>query len=468
MIYQTGFAQQFFKKIPIQATLGTIVSSDSLTPFLLRTRQYGLVPLKSGIGYFNLSLRKEYDSLYSTTDRRLKRFGYGYGIETHLNIGKVNQLLMPVSHFKVRYGAFELYGGRRREIQGLVDTLGTMGSYIWSGNALPMPKIEISVPNFTTIMKNGLLAIKGNLAHGWFGKGDSVQNVWLHQKSLYARIGKPDWKVHLIGGFNHQVQWGGYPTKPFYDEISEQTISKFGTDFTTFFKISTGVRLNKYGKGNQVGVPSNEAGNRAGNHLGTVDIGITTNLRHTTFFIYKQSIYEDGSLFYLSNIIDGLYGVSVKRNIGIVKNITFEYFHSLNQGGDVFELQPELRGRDNYFNNSLYKDNWSYKNFGIGTPLITKNNEGNNLSNTPFFNNRIQSISFGVVYFTRKIVNKTEILNLNNYGTYYIPLTIKQLSFKQTTFFRIKDITYYLALSLDSNHFENFNLGTEIKILKNL
>ena len=29
--------------------------------------------------------------------------------------------------------------------------------------------------------------------------------TYLHQKSLYGRFGKPEWKLKLYGGFNHQV-----------------------------------------------------------------------------------------------------------------------------------------------------------------------------------------------------------------------------------------------------------------------
>ena len=32
--------------------------------------------------------------------------------------------------------------------------------------------------------------------------------TYLHQKSLYGRFGKPEWKLKLYGGFNHQVLWG--------------------------------------------------------------------------------------------------------------------------------------------------------------------------------------------------------------------------------------------------------------------
>lgn len=463
LLFQTGFAQSIFKKTQIHAMLGTIVSSDSTTPFLLRSKQYGLVPVKSGIGYFNLSLKKEYDSLYTTTSRKLKKFSYGYGLETHVNFGKTNQILLPVVHIKARYGAFELYGGRRREIQGLVDTLGTMGSYIWSGNALPIPKIEISIPNFTPISKNGLIAIKGNFAHGWFGKGDSVQNVWLHQKSFYTRLGKSTWKIHLIGGFNHQVQWGGYPTRPFYDEISKQTITKFGTDLSTFFKMATGVRLNKNGVGwdNQPGVAANEAGNRAGNHLGSADIGIVTNIYDYTFQIYKQSIFEDGSLYYLSNIEDGLYGISVNHKKGTFRHLTLEYLYTMGQGGDAFELQPQLRGRDNYFNNSLYKDNWTYKKQVIGTPLI-------NLTSTQYtyFDNRIKAIHANAHYVIKTIAFKSQMIVSENHGTYFVNKYIIQYSLAQSMEMQWKQYFISLSVSLDSRNNLIKNTGAHLKICR--
>ncbi len=465
LIYQIGFAQEVFKKIQIQTTLGSIISSDSTTPFLLRSNQYGIVPLKSGLGYLNISIKKEYDSLYTTTDRKLKKFGYGYGIETHLNVGRVNKVLLPVAHIKIRYGAFELYGGRRREIQGLVDTLGTMGSYIWSGNALPMPKIEISIPTYTPIIKNGLIAIKGNFAHGWFGKGDSVQNVWLHQKSFYARIGRPAWKIHLIGGFNHQVQWGGYPTKPFYDAISKQTITKFGTDFATFIKMATGVRLNKNGVGwaNQPGVSANEAGNRVGNHIGTADIGFVTKAYNSTISVYKQSIFEDGSLFYLSNIEDGLYGVSLNHNAGILRHLTIEYLYTMSQGGDAFEFQPQLRGRDNYFNNSLYMDNWTYRSQNIGTSLITLNNNNGKLR---YFDNRVKATHISLYYSIRDLSFKTQILQSQNYGTYFASKYSKLLSLGQSIEMNWRQYIASFCLSIDSKENIAENLGTNIKICR--
>jgi hypothetical protein len=420
-----SFSQQkLLSGFRAEASSGLLVSTNNRTPFLLKANRYGTVPLESQMLYLNTKLKKDYDSLY-TIDRKLKRFNVGYELEPHINLGKTSQILLVQAYFKARYGAFEFYGGRRREIQGLVDTLGTMGSYIWSGNALPLPKVEVSIPNYTPILRNGLLSIKGNFAHGWFGKGDSVQNVWLHQKSFYARIGKPSWKLNLIGGFNHQVQWGGYPTKPFYDEISHQVINSFSTDFPTFLKVASGISMNKDGQGltNPNGVPGNDATNRSGNHLGTIDIGIEISLlSFGKIMIYRQSIYEDGSLFYLNNISDGLLGFSFKPKHKILKNLSFEYIDSRSQGGELFEMIPELRGRDNYFNNSLYKDSWVYKNHIISNPLFFTDIENRQTKNKNYvINNRIQAVNFTIHYEMFKIAFVSKIVSSNNFGTYDTP-----------------------------------------------
>jgi hypothetical protein len=464
------YSQKFLQKTNIQASIGGIICSDSTTPFLLRSNQYGLVPLQSGIGFLNLNFKQEYDSLY-TINKKLKRFGYGYGLELHTNLGRVNQLLLPVAHLKIRYGAFELYGGRRREIQGLVDTLGTMGSYIWSGNALPMPKVELSIPNYTPIMKNGLISIKGNFAHGWFGKGDSVQNVWLHQKSFYARIGKPSWKIHLIGGLNHQVQWGGYPTKPFYDELSKQTINRFSTDFSTFLKVATGVSMNNKGQGLNTGAPANEALNRAGNHLGSIDVGLNFNISGYGILMYRQSFYEDGSLFYLNNIEDGLLGISIFNNLRKIKKIIFEYFSSQSQGGAVYEDIPELRGLDNYFNNGIYRDNWTYKRSIIGTPLLlshANNYIHQTLDPNYVFNNRVNAFNIGIEYNILSFSHFTQIVNSKNFGNYNYPINYPQLSFLQKIQRDYGGFRINLNLSGDIGKLWPKNFGCNLVVKKQL
>ena len=470
--------QRYFKKTRIESQLGFISSTTKNTPFLLRSNQYGLVPLESQVGFVSGNVLLEYDSLF-TQSKKLKPFGFGFGFTPHINFGGRNQILFPEAYAKVRFKSFEFYAGRRREIQGLVDTLGTMGSYIWSGNALPLPKVEISIPNYTPILGNGLVSIKGNFAHGWFGKGDSVQNVLLHQKSLYLKIGKPNWRISMIGGFNHQVQWGGYPTKPFFDNISKQVISKFGNDFPTFLNTVTGVSLSKGGKGwdNQAGVAGNEAGNRSGNHLGTLDIGMELRLKEGRLLIYRQSIFDDGSLFYLNNISDGLFGVSFlsSKSQNFLKKITFEYLNTANQGGRYFFNQaPQLRGVDNYFNNGIYLDNWTYKNQTIGNSLFVPTSnldlKNNSIENPNYLiNNRVSAINLNVFYSYKGFVANSQIISSRNFGNYDYAIDKSQMHVKQNVAYFYKSLYYHISIASDFGELwpraTGLNIGVK-KVLK--
>jgi len=469
----TSFAQTFFSKTKYQLETGTYFSTSAITPFWLRANQYGIVPLQAPVLTFRGSANKEYDS--TKNDRQnLKKFGIGYGFWGVANVGKQSGLFLPEAYLKVRFGAFEIYGGRRREVIGLVDTTLTSGSYSWSGNALPMPKIQISIPNYTSIIGKGILSIKGGYAHGWFGTQGDVKKYYLHQKWFYGRIGKPNWKIKFFGGFNHQVQWGGYPIKPYTEKQTGRPITNYGKDFKTYLNVVTGVSLNTKGGLALDGVPLNEAWNRSGNHLGTIDFATEINLTHSNLLVYRQNIYEDGSLFYLNNISDGLFGFSlVRKNVqkGIIR-FCFEYLNTTSQGGkpeERYDNIPQLRGNDNYFNNGIYTSGWTYRNNIIGTPLMTplSQNKSTLISNYNFsdqpnsyiVNNRLKAYNLSL---TGKMLNlnfTTKFILSNNLGVYSSPFSAKQFSFIQQLSYKLPKYILVSSLSIDSGKLFDNNLG---------
>ncbi|RFS17222.1 capsule assembly Wzi family protein [Emticicia sp. C21] len=432
--------QSFLKNTYYQTEIGAYLSTSGKTPFLARTNQYGIVPLESSVLTVRGGIYKEYDSTFNSRNQ-LNRFNIGFGINAVANVGKVNQILLPEAFVKVRSGAFELYIGRMREIVGLVDTALTSGSYIWSGNAMPLPKIQICIPNYISILGQNLLSIKGAYSHGWFDNG-LVQNFYLHQKYLYTRIGKPNWKVKLYSGFNHQVQWGGKPAVPYIDKTTGILIEKFPSGLSTYFKVVSGVSINEGDNSLSTQIPLNEAWNRAGNHLGSLDIATEVNFKTFDLFLYRQNIFEDGSLFYLNNINDGLIGISINRKhikIGINK-ITLEYLDSRNQGGGTGadNTIPQLRGRDNYFNNSVYSDSWTYGGKTIGSPLLTPINSVDSklLANkqlegysSNYIFNRISAFSLSLRGGGKKIEYYAKLLISHNLGSYSMPINAKQFSF---------------------------------------
>ncbi len=480
LTFNVCIAQSLTKNIRYELESGIYTSTSGQNPFLLRSNQYGIIPLESQFLTLRGAAHKEYDSTKNEQNKQ-KRFSYGYGLSTVVNVGKVNQIILPEAYLKVRYGAFELYGGRRKEVVGLVDSTLTSGSYIWSGNALPMPKLQISIPNYVSILGHGIISIKGSYAHGWFGSSDSTKNFFLHQKYLYGRIGKPNWRVKMYAGFNHQVQWGGKPPKPYIESQTGKLITNYGNDFSSYLNVISGVSLNRKGDGiSKDGIPINDAWNRSGNHLGSIDIATEISFNKFDLFIYRQSFYEDGSLFYLGNITDGLLGVSYKRkniNIGLIK-LTFEYFDSRSQGGPAGSGStiPQIRGGDSYFNNTFYQ--WIYRGNTIGTPLIVplRNVQkevfspnyvsiSKSLPATYMVVNRLSGVFLGAYYRIKEVSFITKFSNTSN-QVYGVAKKFNQTSIFQSVQFYYKKNSVSSQISYDSDALFKSNLGIGLQLMR--
>ncbi len=224
----TGFAQsaQPAKPWRYRLELGRYFAASGQTPFWLRANQYGLVPRQAPLLTFRPAIGMDYhpapsrpvDSLYTAQPR----IDWGWGLQAVFNGGETNQLLLAQAFLKLKIGpGLELWAGRREELVGLVDSTLTSGSYAWSGNTRPMPKIQLALPDY--LPRRGLFSIKGFYGHGWFEPDRLFKNMLLHQKALYGRVGKPHWRLKLFGGINHQVMWGGaYGPQP---GIARQTAS---------------------------------------------------------------------------------------------------------------------------------------------------------------------------------------------------------------------------------------------------
>lgn len=480
-LYRTGllyfltlsaaFGQKWLNGIKYHAESGAYISTSGKTPFLMRSNQYGTVPLENPVFTIGGSANKDYDSTRNAENQKMKLFSFGYGINAVVNAGKVNQLLLPEAYFKVKIGAFEFYGGRRKEIIGLVDTVLSSGSFIWSGNALPIPKLQIAIPNYTPILGNGLFSVKGIYAHGWFENGP-VKNFYLHQKNLYIRIGKPAWKVKLYAGANHQVQWGGRPAEPYIDKKTGKLITEFPSDFAAYLKIISGISINKGDSSLNSNIPINEAWNRAGNHLGTIDIAAEINAQNFDIFIYRQSIYEDGSLYYLSNITDGLIGISLKRKFvdrGITR-VSIEYLDTRNQGGagESDNNIPQLRGMDNYFQNATYTNGWTYYGNTIGTPFLTPvrtiNKEGlpqadGKPQTDTFIINRVQALSLALAGRTKKLDYYIKAIYNKNIGNYGYVLDRTHIALLGKVKYKLPNFSVVSSVSFDEGNLFPTTLG---------
>ncbi len=387
IIFMLGFTchvsaqdSTFLYKIDL---LGSISSSNQ-TPFWLRSNAYGAIP---DHGSF-LSGRWGIYKKYHPNNPRF--FKWSAGAELATNLTKKSDLFFTELYAAAMIGPIEFSIGNRKSYMGLGDSTMTMGSVAMSQNYRPYPKIEISTPNFVNLIPGkDFISFKFNYSDGLLGGADVsygnvnyVPKIYMHQKSLYLKLGGSNNKINLYGGFNHQAMWGG-----------EYKIFSGGLSPSLAYKYVV------------IGKPW--ANSRVGNHFGSIDLGMTVKGKTWEYFVYRQSIYEDGSLIDLSNVADGLNGVKIQRRIlptsqegFIVKSFLIEYLFTKNQGGSIFDFDSGIFGRDNYFNHYVYPQGWSYRGRGFGTPMIDSKqyNRPELLGESKEFtiNNRISALNIGI------------------------------------------------------------------------
>jgi hypothetical protein len=470
---------QTSKPLRFRSEVGSYFSTSGETPFWLRSNQYGIVPHENALMTLRHAMRVDYHDAPKSKLDSLKaanrRVDWGWGAEAVLNAGYNYKILIPEAYVKVKFSGFEVWAGRRREIVGLVDSVLTSGSYAWSGNTLPMLKIQLAIPDY--LPRNSLFGFKGFYAHGWFEEERFVNNMLLHQKALYGRFGKPHWRLKLYGGINHQVQWGGSTEQLPGSRIKNNQLPGQLSDY---LNVVTALTL-----GNRKDIDTNRVSsfdreNRIGNHLGTIDFGFEYTAPSFSIFAYRQNIYEDGSLFHFENIRDGLNGLRIRNRRPLnpnglqIQDILLEYLYTANQGGSVFSDEQNIHGRDNYFNHSQYQDGWSRYGLTMGTPFITPT--GDTRSDLPRYgftnNNRVSVMHLGVsgqvMDFFRFQIKASYSENL---GTYEKPFdhTVRQLSSilsVQSPLYILNGVTVNGAVATDFGELYSNNVGFYLGIRK--
>lgn len=383
------------------------VLSNNAIPFWLRTQKFGAIPINGVSGFYEGSISKE-------MVKGNNKLNWGFGLDGFVNYGnKINGNLTE-AYLTLGYAPLQLKLGRSKDIIGLVDSTLSSGSFSISGNALGIPKIEISIPDYTNIpFTKGLFSFKGNFSYGIIGNEPIAKRSYIisntaftqyHQKSLYIRIGKEKSRVKLYGGFNHNVTWG--------DE------NKFFKDwnlsaFSTFVKVVTG------------GVHKDS---KVGNHLGSIDQQIDYRFNNVSITGYHQFFYEVGGLFHLNNIKDGLWGISFKNHqinkekaLFAWNKILIEFFASKSQGGEL-DAKITPSGDEDYYNNYLYLNGWRYKSENLGSNFITNRNYlRNGLPQRDIeshSNNRLYLAHVGVDMNIGSFNCVTKLSYSKNFGTY--------------------------------------------------
>jgi len=341
-----------------------LAASATRTPFWLRANQFGVVPVSSPAGLAIVQTTGRYGLSAAHPNRQLS-----YGVEVVGNAAPQSRVLIPQAYVSLDMGRFSLWGGRKKEIIGLGDSTLTSGFYAWSGNALPITKVQIGTRGFAPLgLTRGLVSINAFFAHGWFANTDSIQGSFLHQKAVYVRIGRPNSRLRFTGGVLHNAQWGGRSaTLPKTLAINGQLPSSF-QDYLYVLTAREG------GESDSPNLTDFDRLNRVGNHLGSIDFALETTVARWQLMGYYQHPFEDKSGVVFVNMPDGLYGLRLKRQPGTgfgVDNLLIEYLTTLSQSGSITGT-VRYDGKDDYFNNYQYRDGWVQDRNVIGTPFFAQ------------------------------------------------------------------------------------------------
>ncbi|KQS30707.1 capsule assembly Wzi family protein [Dyadobacter sp. Leaf189] len=442
-------------------------STASRTPFWLHANQWGVVPITGQV--FSPRVGVEGRSVLTKDESKKLKWTLPYGAEVVGNVSKYSKLLIPQAYAGIALGNFQLTVGRRKQYVGFNDhELGT-GAYMWSGNALPIPKIQIGFENYVPLIKN-FFYFKGFYSDGWLENSRPVTSeLKLHNKALYVRIGKPNGLLQLHGGFNHAVQWGG--KSPYFTVDGQMPHG-----FDKYWYVISGAKP----LGKVDGISDFDRTNRIGNHVASIDAGLELNFKAVNVFFYRQSLVEDGSLFYLNNVKDGLNGVTftmknTEHKVFSLQKLTLELLYTKSQGGSEAVDGNQIRGKDDYFNNAQVRDGWSYFGRGIGTPFITPQTDNNWPRYADFFtnNNRVWVTHLGMKGSFNDATWTTKLSLSSNQGTYDAPLPSKTYQFsgiigiaKPTRLFGGSTIN--AALSLDQGKLFDDAFGAMLSIRKDL
>nr|WP_293833169.1 capsule assembly Wzi family protein [uncultured Arsenicibacter sp.] len=371
----SAFAQPADDRISYAVESGWYAAGNGPIPFWLRTNQQGTVPLTGSLITARLNVSQDYRQRTDSSSR----FDWGFGVNGVFNgqlkpAGEPLRYYLPDAFLKVRYGKFELFAGNRTGVIGIVDTLLSSGSVAWSGNTLPIPKVQLHTPDYISLgFLKHILAFRVGYAHGWF-INSYVKNSYLHQKYAYFRLGKPHWRVRAYACLNHQVQWDGQAG--YLNDTPLAVNGQLPATFRDYLSVVTG----RYPEALQTDRFTDFDGtNRIGNHIGSIDLALEWRGDRTNWQLYHQHLYEDASGLALRNVPDGLTGLRLLNLNGEasswfrIRRVVIEWLSTLNQSGPTFDPAAQYQGGDNYYNHSQYREGWTYQGLTLGTPFLFPN-----------------------------------------------------------------------------------------------
>lgn len=418
VIFSINGYSQFIGDFEILAGTTGTVASEEFQPLWLVANKWGTIADKQAdlSTRFRIANTHNFGRYLSRLehekfDDRETTFRIDFAIDVYNNNG-FRDTFIQEAFLKASYKNWAIAGGRFEQTVGEVHpelSSGSLGGI--SKNALPIPKITAFNTDFIDIpFTNGWLQFKGMFSHGWLGDERLLQKAFLHEKSLYGRIGKRKLKVY--GGVQHYGIWGGQNSKYQLDRSFKGFLD------VVFFK-----------EADDGSVGPNIRPNRAGYQRGSADLGITYTNVDYKFHLYHQTPIENHTSITFKNK-DRLVGFTIDRldKLKFWQSLLFEFLYTKQMSN-----YPGNKEAYYYYENGIYQTGWDYMGRVIGSPLIINRTRGNKYFDAmepPFWNgeksyplnynmpgNRVVAVHFGALFKpARNLRARTLITYSRNYG----------------------------------------------------
>lgn len=462
------FTCSLYAQINYRFDTQVMTGRGDYSPFYFVNNQHGNIPLTPNNGLARFSASKETDLS--------KTFSYGFGAEIAVAYNNRQSIWLQALYAKLKYSVFGAIIGKK-ELSSITHNPNlSSGSVVWSGNAPPVPQLEINIPRYVTIPKtDGLLHLKGAVSFGAFTDNDHQKSlaaydmryatdVFFHRKNLLFKLQKESAMYGVIG-VDMAAQFGGKAFIPWKKQFVEAPVT-FNEVVRVFFGLSGGDDS-----------PEGDKVNVAGNHLGAFILEFGNRFKNWEYKLYHEHLFDDHSGIAFKNRFDGLWGIEIKctDKKNIVSNALIEWIYTKHQSGPFLwdktdEIPVQVSSGDDYYNNYFYPG-WTHYGYSMGTPFITSpmynaDHYGG------FYNNRVNALHIGISgYFSDSLSYRFLGSHANGWGTPNHPFlsittdisTMFELSYTHS---KLSGWQFSSSAAWDKGDLIGNNVGLQLKITK--
>lgn len=447
-------AQVADEKPTITLQSRSLVSSGEQVPFWLQSNQLGMIDPEDSFQQLFLF------QLFGKSQKSNNNLAVSYGLSL---LGRLadHAVFQPVEYWsRMHRKQWYLHLGAKSE-PIFADGLSlTNGNLFLSNNARPMPRIGFGATDFRLFNQGWLSRFFFDLEYNEYFLLDDrvVENANLHHKRLdISYMISPEWT--FSAGLDHWAHWGGnspeYGQLPGFEDYIRYVFGKVGSE----------------------SAPDTDRNNVAGDHLGQYIVSLEHDTKKHQLSFYWQHLWEDGSGMRFENAPDGLWGVhwKEKKMHQLLESVVLEYVNTRHQSGR-FHKEPDPdhpgevfgNGRDNYFNNSVYRSGFvSYQRM-IGLPLFMPGINEDGIA-TGFANTRMWAIHHGMGgWFSDDVNWKTQVTYSKHYGQhgaeYNSPAELFSLGAQLAYSLPQKPLSFSLKLAYDRGAIMDSGFGAEFRM----